>query len=77
MVVRVRGMLRVTAEASKRFLGLWTPATILALSGLSALGWGLHLMYPPLPYVILGAFGLGFGLWLAGVPLWPPRRRDG
>lgn len=28
---------------------------ILFLAGAMALGWGLHLVYPPLPWIVLGA----------------------
>jgi hypothetical protein len=40
----------------------------LAVAGLASVGYGLWAIYPPLAWIVLGAFALALGLW--GAKLW-------
>lgn len=69
-----RGILHAAAHGSKRFIGLWTPPTVAALAGTVLTVMGLHMVYPPLAFIVPGTSLFLAGLWLAGVPFSLSRR---
>ncbi len=71
----IRSMLLTTAHVSRRIAGLFSVATVTTLIGLVLMTYGLHAIYAPLAWIILGAGLLIGGLWLAGLSL-PQRRRE-
>lgn len=67
-------ILATIANGSKRLLGLLSPSTVAALAGTALTAYGLHVLYPPLAYIVPGAALTLFGLWLAGATI--PGRGD-
>ena len=58
-----RAILGVIANGSKRFLGFFSPPTVAALLGAALSVMGLHMLYPPLAYLVPGASLLAFAIW--------------
>jgi hypothetical protein len=56
-------MLRTTANGSKRVLSLFSPPTVAALAGAGLSVTGLHMLYPPLAYIVPGVSLLAFAAW--------------
>lgn len=71
-MLRIRGILSATANGSKRLITLFTLPTVAALLGAAVLIAGLHMLYPPLAYIVPGAGVLAFGVYLA----LPERKRE-
>lgn len=71
-MLRIRGILSATANGSKRLIALFTLPTVAALLGAAVLIAGLHMLYPPLAYIVPGAGALAFGVYLA----LPERKRE-
>lgn len=69
-----RGILTLTAKVGTRLIGLFDVPTCAALVGIGLTAYGLHMLFPPLAYIVPGAALLTFGLWLAGGSL--PHRSD-
>lgn len=63
-----RGIIDIIAKVSMRFLSLWSPATIAAIGGALLSVAGLHMVYPPLAYIVPGVVLLAFALWMAATP---------
>ena len=66
---RIRVILTSTANGSMRVVGLFSPSTVAVLAGAALTVIGLHLVYPPLAYIVPGVTLVIGGLWLAGLPL--------
>lgn len=49
----------------RAIMGLFTVPTVAALVGAGLSVWGLHMVYPPLAYIVAGLGCLLAGLWLA------------
>lgn len=71
-MARIRGILSAVAHGSKQLSGLFTLPTVAALLGAAVLIAGLHMLYPPLAYIVPGAGVLAFGVYLA----LPERKRE-
>ena len=48
---------------------MFSPSTVAVLAGAALTVIGLHLVYPPLAYIVPGVTLVIGGLWLAGLPL--------
>lgn len=66
MRTRLRATLRVIANGSKRFLGLFSPPTVAVFGGAALTAWGLWMVNPALSAIVTGGLLTSFGLWLAG-----------
>ena len=71
-MARIRGILSTTANGSKRFGSLFTLPTVAAILGAAVLIAGLHMLFPPLAWIVPGAGALAFGVYLA----LPERKRE-
>ncbi len=58
-------MLSVIVKGSTRLISSFSLPTVAALVGAALSVWGLHMVYPPLAFVVPGVTLLGFGVWLA------------
>ena len=64
----------IVAYGSKQLRELLSLPTVAALVGVALSVVGLHMLFPPLAYIVPGAALVGFGVWLALPPA--KRRRD-
>ena len=71
-MVRIRGILSAIANGSKRVVSLFSLPTVAALLGAAVLIAGLHMLFPPLAWIVPGAGALAFGVYLA----LPERKRE-
>lgn len=63
-----RAIMRTIANVSIWFLSLWSPATVAAIGGTVLSVAGLHMVYPPLAYIVPGAGLLALAGWMAAPP---------
>lgn len=71
-MLRIRGILSAIANGSTRVLSLFTLPTVAAILGAAVLIAGLHMLFPPLAWIVPGAGALAFGVYLA----LPERKRQ-
>lgn len=64
-MLRIRAILSATVNGSKRLIALFDLPTVAAILGFALLIMGLHMLYPPLAYIVSGAGFLAAGLYLA------------
>lgn len=64
-MLRIRAILSATVNGSKRLIALFDLPTVAAILGFALLIMGLHMLYPPLAYIVPGAGFLAAGLYLA------------
>lgn len=64
-MTRIRVILSLVANGSKRLLGLFTLPTVAALVGTALSVWGLHMVYEPLAFIVPGSALVAGALWLA------------
>lgn len=71
---RGRAILSIVAYGSKQLIGIFSLPTVAALAGIALSVVGLHMVYPPLAYIVPGLALVAGALWLALPPA--KRRRD-